>query len=202
LLLLLLVLIPEEDIVKTANLALLFMLSALLALLSVGNTFAYRQGQTDKFKIVPCGVEAYVTDRDPGGLNVRSGPGKTYKAIGNLPSQGVEGIVVHITGASGEWVRIDKAVEEGADQARVFFEGEGWVYAPMLGVSGMAITEGGTNLYQGPTTNSRFIIRIPGGDDSVIVRGCQGQWMYVEYKKKKGWAAPDTLCANPLTTCV
>jgi uncharacterized protein YraI len=197
-----LVLIPEVDIVKTANLAWLFILCALLALLSVGNTFAYRRGQTGRLTIVPCGVRAYVIDRDQKGLNVRSGPGKTYKAIGNLPSQGVEGIGVHITGASGEWVRIDRAVEEGGEQERVFFTGEGWVYAPMLGVSGMAITEGGTNLYQSPTTNSRFIIRIPGGDDSVIVRGCQGQWMYVEYKKKRGWAAPDTLCANSLTTCV
>lgn len=187
---------------KTANLAWAFMLSALLALLSVGNTFANRQGQTGKSKIVPCSVRAYVIDQDPGGLNVRSGPGKTYKSIGNLPSQGVDGIGVHITGASGEWVRIDRAVEEGADQERVFFEGEGWVYAPMLGVSGMAITRGGTNLYQSPTTKSRFIIRIPGGDDSVIVRGCQGHWMYVEHKKKRGWAAPNTLCANSLTTCV
>jgi len=36
---------------------------------------------------------------------------------------------------------------------------------------------------------------------SVVVRGCYGGWMYVEYKGVKGWGAPSTLCANPLTTC-
>jgi SH3-like domain-containing protein len=189
--------------VKTVKLAWLFILCSLLALLPVGDTPAYRlEGQTGKAAIAPCDVRAYVTDRDPGGLNVRSGPGKSYKTIGNLPKQGVEGIGVHITGASGDWVRIDRAVEEGGEPERTFFQGEGWVYASLLGVSGMAITDGGTNLYQDTTKNSRVIIRVPGGDDSVTVRGCRGQWIYVEYKKKKGWAAPDTLCANSLTTCV
>jgi len=43
---------------------------------------------------------------------------------------------------------------------------------------------------------------LPGGSDGAIVRGCQGKWMYVEYKKLRGWAAPGTLCSNSLTTCV
>jgi uncharacterized protein YraI len=192
----------EEDMVRTANLAWLSILCTLLALLPVGDTSARRRGRTGVVTIVPCDVQAYVIDRDPRGLKVRAGPGKTYKAIGNLPNQKVEGIRVHITGAGGEWVRIDSAVEEGSDQARTFFQGKGWVYAPLLGVEGMAITDGGTNLYQEMTKESRVIIRIPGGDDAVIVRGCSGRWMYVEYKKKRGWAAPDTLCANSLTTCV
>ena len=187
---------------RTANLAWLFILCALLALLPVGDTSASRRGQSGMATIVSCDVRAFVIDRDPVGLNVRSGPGKTYKVIGNLPNQEVEGIGVHITGASGEWVRIDSAVEEGGQQERIFFKGKGWVYAPLLRVEGMAITDGGTNLYQEMTTKSRVIIRVPGGDDAVIVRGCRGRWMYVEYKKKRGWAAPDTLCANSLTTCV
>jgi SH3-like domain-containing protein len=188
----------EEEIVKTAKLTGLFILCALLVLLPFGDTSASRRGQTGRVTIVPCDVEAYLIE---GGLNVRSGPGKTYKAIRNL-NQKVEGMRVHITGASGEWVRIDRAVEEGGDPDRTFFHGAGWVYAPLLGVSGMAITEGGTNLYQDTTKKSRVIIRVPGGDDFVIVRGCHGQWMYVEYKKKRGWGAPGTLCANSLTTCV
>jgi len=146
---------------------------------------ADRQGQTGRIPIVPCDLRAYVIDREPSGLNVRSGPGKTDKAIGNLPNQEVEGIGVHITGASGEWVRIDRAVEDGGEHERIFFKGEGWVYAPLFGVGGMAITDCGTNLYQDKTEKSRVIIRVPGGDDCVTVRGCHGQWMYVEYKKKR-----------------
>lgn len=187
---------------RTPRLEWLSIFCLLLALLSTGETSANAPDQTARITIVPCDVRAYVTDRDPAGLNVRSGPGQTHKAIANLPNHDVEGIGVHVTGASGEWVRIDRAVEEGGDQERTFFHGEGWIYAPLLAVGGMAIVKGGTNLYQDKTKKSRVIIRVPGGDDSVIVRGCNGQWMYVEYKKKRGWAAPDTLCANSLTTCV
>ncbi len=185
---------------KTVNRGLKFILCTLLILLPVRDISADRRGQTARVTTVPCDVRAYVIDRTPGGLKVRSAPGQNYKAIGNLPNRDVEGIGVHITGASGEWVRIDKAVEEGADQARTFFQGEGWVYAPTLAVSGMAITAGRTNLYQDKKKKSRIIIRVAGGDDAVV-RGCGGQWLYVEYKKKRGWAAPATLCANSLTTC-
>jgi hypothetical protein len=41
----------------------------------------------------PCATQAYVTDRDPKGLNVRSGPGANFPAIRRLPG-GVD-IVVH-----------------------------------------------------------------------------------------------------------
>lgn len=190
---------------KPANPALLFIVATFLALLPLAGTSAYRQTLSNSAATVPtipCDVRAYVIDHDAGGLNVRSGPGKSFKTIGNIPNQGVDGVGVHITGASGEWIRIDKALEEGADQPRTFFSGEGWVYAALLGVSGMAITNGGTNLYQNATRKSRVVVRIPGGDDEVVIRGCRGGWMFIEYKKKKGWAAPDTLCANSLTTCV
>lgn len=187
---------------RTLSLDWLCIFCLLLAIPSTSQTSANAPGQTTMTTIVPCDVRAYVADRDPAGLNVRSGPGKTHKAIANLRNQEVEGIGVHITATSGEWVRIDRAVEEGGEPERTLFHGEGWVYAPLLAVGGMAINRGGTNLYQNKTKKSRVIIRVPGGDDNVIVRGCNGQWMYVEYKKKRGWAAPDTLCANSLTTCV
>lgn len=187
---------------KPAKFAWLFILCALFALLAISDTQAYRRGRPAGSKIVPCDVRAYVAGRAQGDFNVRSGPGQTYKTIGHLPNQEVEGISVHITGARGGWVRIDRAVEEGGERERTLFQGEGWVYAPILGVSGMAITNGGTLLYQQATEKSRVITRVPGGDDGPIVLGCRGQWMYIKYKKRRGWAAPNTLCANPLTTCV
>ena len=170
------------------------------ALLPIDPTSA--SNQTAAPSIVRCDVQAYVIDGSATGLNVRSGPGNSYKVIGNLPNQKVEGIGVHITGASGEWLRIDKATEQGGERDRIFFHGEGWVFASLLGASGMAISNGGTNLYQQMSDESPVVVRIPGGDDAVKLQGCRGKWMYVEYKNKKGWAAPGTLCANSLTTCV
>jgi len=158
----------------------------------------YPQGPTGGHIITPCDVDAYVIDRDPNGMNVRSGPGSTYKIIGNLPNQDVNGISVHITGSQGDWMRVDIAVEEGGDEDRTFFKGEGWLYGPLLGVDGIG---GGTKLYRQPSSRSGAIGNLPGGGDGATVRGCQGKWMYVEYRKLKGWAAPDTLCTNPLTTC-
>ena len=164
-----------------------------------GSTSHYPQTPMGGDIVTNCDVNAYVIDPDPKGMNVRSGPGSTFKIIGNLPKQDVEGIGVHITGSKGDWVRIDLAVEEGAEQERTFFKGEGWLYGPLLGVDGIG---GGTKLYQQARTRSRVVGNLPGGSDGAIVRGCQGKWMYVEYKKLRGWAAPDTLCSNSLTTCV
>jgi SH3-like domain-containing protein len=146
-----------------------------------------------------CDVKAYVIDRDPKGMNVRSGPSSSHKIIGNLPSRDVEGVSVHITGSKGDWVRIDIAVEEGGVQERTFFKGEGWLYGPLLGVDGIG---GGTKLFLAPTERSRVVGNLSGGGEGGRVRGCQGKWMYIEHKKGKGWAAPGTLCANSLTTCV
>ena len=174
---------------------LVFFIALIFCLSAVGFR-ATGDDQTGAEAITSCDVAAYVIDQDPNGLNVRSGPGKTYKTIGNLPNQQVDGIAVHITGFQCDWARIDKAVEEGGDQERTFFEGDGWVYAPLLGVGGMQ-----TKLFEQQSAKSRVVIIIPAGDDTVIVRGCRGKWMYVEHKKMKGWAAPGTLCANSLTTC-
>jgi SH3-like domain-containing protein len=158
-----------------------------------------QQGASAAAGVVPCDIAAYVVDRDPAGLNVRSGPGSTHEVIGNLPNAKVDGgIGVHVTGSSGDWFRIDEAFEEGGDEERVFFKGTGWVYGPLLGADGVG---GGTNVYKEMSPQSRVVARVPGDSGSLTLRGCRGRWTYVEYKKVRGWAAPDTLCTNPLTTC-
>lgn len=151
--------------------------------------------------VTPCDVSAYVVDRDPKGLNVRSGPAGGFKVVGLLPNEGVDGVGVHITGASGEWVRIDRADEQGGDGERRLFKGEGWVYGPLLGTDGVGWVEGGTPIYKEPSKKSRVVARMLGGAEGAVVRGCRGKWMYVEHKKVRGWAEGSTLCDNSLTTC-
>src|SRR5262245_17134222 len=101
--------------------------------------------------IVPCNVSAYVIDQDPKGLNVRSGPGKNSAIIGNLPNKPDTGVVVHITGSSGTWLRIDSGHEEGTDEEQQLFKGVGWIYGPLLGLGGIADPKGGTPLYNQPS---------------------------------------------------
>ena len=179
------------------------LLTTLLVCILVGlagsevETSAYQQGG---YAIVPCDVAAYVIDKDPNGLNVRSGPGKNYAVIGNLAYKQYTGVGVHITGSNGDWVQIDLGVEEGTDEERTLFRGVGWVYAPLLGLTGIAQPEGGTLLYREASQRSRVVKLVPGEGD-VNVWGCRGEWLYVEYKKVKGWAAPSTLCSNSLSTC-
>jgi SH3-like domain-containing protein len=134
-------------------------------------------------------------------MNVRSGPGSSYKVVGNLPNQDVDGIVVHITGSSGDWVRIDRADQQGGDEERKLFGGEGWVHGPLLGVDGVGWESGGTRLYREPSRKSRVLARMQAGGEGGTVRGCRGKWMYVEHKKVRGWAAPGTICSNSLTNC-
>ena len=162
---------------------------------------AYSQIKADISNAIPCNVDAYVIDKDPQGLNVRSGAGRNFEVIGNLPFRDYTGIGVHITGSNGDWVQIDSAVEEGAEEDRTFFKGVGWVYGPLLGLTAIAHQPfGRTPLYQQASLKSRIITSVPGGDD-VTMRSCRGEWLYVEYKNMKGWAAPRTLCSNPLSTC-
>lgn len=174
--------------------AVLFTLLASAALPSAGG-----QGRTGKGSITPCDVAAYVNEPDPRGLNVRSGPGTTHKIVGNLPDQQAEGIEVHITGSQGDWVRIDRADEQGGE--RKFFRGEGWVYAPSLGVDGVGgFTPSGTPLYAGPS-KGRVVARLPVEGGGARVRGCRGRWTQIEYKGRRLWGAPNTLCTLAITNC-
>ena len=115
--------------------------------------------------VAPCDVEAYVNDPDPSGMNVRSGPGNTHRVVGNLPNQDVNGIVVHINGSKGDWVRINLATEWGGERDRTLFKGEGWVYGPLLGVNGVGWLEGGTPLYKEHGAKRLVVTKVPPDDE-------------------------------------
>jgi uncharacterized protein YraI len=167
----------------------------------VGAGSVLTQRKAGTARVSPCDAEAYVNDPDPRGMNVRSGPGSEYPVIGNLPNQDVDGIGVHLTGSRGDWVRIDRAVEQGGYQERVLFKGEGWVFGPLLNVDGVGGLGDGSPLFREPVAKGRVLIRVPVDGGGATVRGCRGRWLYVEHKGVKGWAAPGTLCSNALTNC-
>lgn len=144
-----------------------------------------------------CSTDAYVVDKDPDGLNVRSFP-RTGNVIGNIPLDS-EGTTVHLVGqnADGGWVQIDEA-RTTADQ--VVFSKRGWVSGNMLAVSTRGYDTKGVKLYEINDENSKVVATIP-PDTEVKVLGCDGGMLLVKYKNSQGWLAPESQCPNPVTNC-
>jgi uncharacterized protein YgiM (DUF1202 family) len=166
----------------------IFLLIGVLSFVFPVNSFS----QTVAKATTSCNIYAYVIDKDPNGLNVRSGAGKTFKSLGKImPDE--DGVMLEVVGATGGWLLIDNAETlSGAET----FSGQGWVFAPMLGTS----TRGKSKLYSQANTKSKAVATVPTEAEVVIV-GCSGDWAKVKYGGKQGWLAPDHQCGNPVTTC-
>jgi SH3-like domain-containing protein len=134
-------------------------------------------------------------DKDPKGLNVRSGPSDTYDIIGNLPTT-KDGVIVNLTASQGKWVQLSKA--QSPD--KVEFQGTGWVYSQLLGTSTRGYGTKGVSVYKSANTQSSVMGRIP-SETGVKLLGCSQSWALVEYEGVKGWIEPQSQCANPLSTC-
>lgn len=142
-----------------------------------------------------CNITAFVIDKDPKGLNVRSAPGESQKIIGKLPTTTI-GVIVDITGSKGNWVQISRA--ESPD--KVEFQGTGWVYSQLLGTSTRGYGTQGVSVYKSANTQSSVMGRIPPAT-GVKLLGCSQSWALVENEGLKGWIEPEAQCGNPLSTC-
>ncbi|MBD1836911.1 SH3 domain-containing protein [Coleofasciculus sp. FACHB-64] len=137
-----------------------------------------------------CDISAVVIDKDPQGLNVRSGPSSNSRILGKIPTYES----VDIIASSGNWVKITNAFREIGG-----FQGTGWVFLPMLGTSTRGYETNGVNLYVSPSQQSRKIARVPRRTDVKLI-GCQGEWAEIEYRGVKGWLKSDDQCGVG-TTC-
>jgi SH3-like domain-containing protein len=142
-----------------------------------------------------CQISAYIIDKDPKGLNVRSGPGNDYKILGTLPTNTLA-VIVSLTGSQGDWVQLSKA--QGAE--KIEFQGSGWVYAPLLGTSTRGYATKSVSVYSAVNSQSQVIGTIPSQRGTKLL-SCDRDWALVEYESLKGWIAPEAQCPNPLTTC-
>ncbi|MBW4577590.1 MAG: SH3 domain-containing protein [Aphanothece sp. CMT-3BRIN-NPC111] len=143
-----------------------------------------------------CNIFAYVIDKDPQGVNVRSGPGVNYKIIGKLPTTTDEASAELVASQRG-WVQLGKVESE----PNIQLQGNGgWVAASLLGTSTRGYETKSVNIYANATTQSRAVGRIPARTDLKLL-GCNGSWAKVEYKGIVGWLAREEQCATRLTTC-
>ncbi|HEY0174367.1 MAG TPA: SH3 domain-containing protein [Pyrinomonadaceae bacterium] len=150
----------------------------------------------------PCDLWVYVLDPDPQGVNVRQGPGKQFAAVGKLPHDEYS-LMVHVTGASGQWVRVSEA--ERMESGDNVFKGAGWVYGPGLATqtkdyAGLDPEEPRVKLYKEPSKRGAVVLRLA-NETEVALTGCKGRWARVRHKNVEAWLAPDSQCHSTITTC-
>ena len=150
-----------------------------------------------------CEIAAYIVDPDPQGLNVRTGPGKQFGVIASIP-RGENGVVVSVTGASGDWVLIEGA--DPMDEVQLY-KGAGWAYATLLGLDTTAGERELANenypvpVYRAPDRKSGVVGKIA-AQTPVTLTGCRGSWARIRYKQIEGWLPKDAQCANPVSVCI
>jgi SH3-like domain-containing protein len=159
--------------------------------------------ETAGVEIVPCSVGAYVISDNPAGVKVRSGPGEENAVIATLPIDPEVEVILYINGVAGEWFRITELYIYGDSKGETQTPDlVGWVTGPVLGLR--AIRYGTTGavvpLYEKPDTKSPVLTRLQ-SDAEVVVVGCRGDWVKVNYKGIEGWLAPESQCGNPFTSC-
>ncbi|MBK9164627.1 MAG: SH3 domain-containing protein [Acidobacteria bacterium] len=150
-----------------------------------------------------CGVDAYVIDKDPKGLNVRDQPSVKGKVLATLKTDpnsgdGPGSILVRVTGYSNGWVKIVRAYGDSGS----LFEGTGWVSAKMVATGTMGPIgqyNKPADLYAASNTN-RKIGTIP-SESEVSIAGFTCNWVKVKYKRKIGWIKASNVCGSPVTSC-
>lgn len=141
-----------------------------------------------------CAISAYVTDRDPNGLNVRAGPSARARVLDTVSNAG-SGVAV-ITGHSGGWFRV-RAIDDAETDTQLF-RGDGWVHGALLGLD---VANADPRLYAARDRNSRVLARLRADETRLTLIGCSGGWAQVRAEGRTGWLSPAGQCSNPLTTC-
>ena len=141
-----------------------------------------------------CAISAYVTDRDPNGLNVRDAPSAQARVVRTVSNAG-SGVAV-ITGHNGGWFRVSN-IDDAESDAHLF-DGDGWVHGSLLGLD---VANADPRLYASSNPRSRVLARLRADETRVTLTGCAGTWAQVRAEGRTGWLSPGGQCSNPLTTC-
>ncbi|MBN2223092.1 MAG: SH3 domain-containing protein [Deltaproteobacteria bacterium] len=156
--------------------------------------------ETAGYEVTPCQENekgristplwVFVGDKDPAGLNVRSGPGTGYPVVKTIPTGRTA--AVSITGSSGGWFHIDYVRICDEDKSFKSMELAGWVSGSLLQVR--VIYEIDAPLFSEPRKDSTIVTKVPGGT-LVTLSGCRCDswcgWLEVRYEEFQGWIRPD-----------
>jgi len=177
---------------------LLIMVGIILLMYSVNVRGQMTQAAADSM----CSASAFIVDRDPNGLNVRSGPNGKSKRIGKIPFD-KDGTMVTFIAAEGKWLKIKEVwnMEE-----KTVFSKTGWVYAPLLAItiSKQDPDSDFANAYEMPSTNNKVVARLPVFKEFRL-EGCFESWLKVTIPGKKGsvsgWVEDKDQCDLAQTNC-
>lgn len=152
-----------------------------------------------------CTGNAYITDKDPKGTNVRATPDVKSTVIRVIPFN-EDGVIVTLRASENGWIKISDYEPIGGGKKKV----NGWVSATLLGTGGRSVEKIGKVLYAEPNLSSKTQSLTQLGDLNEIgwrLLGCSGDWVHVEqrYPASKaplsGWLPGDSHCPNPVSTC-
>lgn len=161
-----------------------------------------------------CSFSAWAANTTPAGTPIRSGPGKTFPAIGTLPPAreteaglyGIEAATFDVVEAKNGWFRIDKVVFQRLD-----FDEEPVVY-PSGWISGadLSFALQSDFAFERPDARSAKVASSwndPNGQNPVRfhdAEDCQGEWVKLTVSgydgaEKPGWVRG--LCGKLETAC-
>jgi SH3-like domain-containing protein len=141
-----------------------------------------------------CSISAYLTDRDPNGVNVRAGP-STGSAVLHVVGADIAGVAAIREHRRG-WFGIAGIVDAESDSP--VFQGRGWVHGSLLGLD---VANADPRLYAAPRSDSRVVATLRAADTQVTLIGCAGPWAHVRAGGRTGWLSAEGQCSSPLTTC-
>ena len=172
-----------------------------------------------------CEMNAYISDEDPKGVNVRGGPSNQAKVV-HVIKRG--DTMVSIAAEANGWFRINQVSPiEGKDRKVT-----GWLHGSRL-AAGLMIMQAGKaqeRLLEEPSEQSKTLLllrwdpgedqskqelsaELPGGKREIIdynkIKGaaeakllaCSNGYAKVRVHKYEGWLKTDRLCGSPVTTC-
>jgi hypothetical protein len=194
---------------------------AIAAAVVAAPAFAAPAPKVDTSGATQCEVHGYLTDTDPKGTNVRSGPDAHAPVIGHLAREYSDPSVkmdfaaeFTIIGSKNGWMLIKdaKTGQYGDKPEKTVYAGPGWISGGLVGFS-----IGTNSLRSGPAATDKVIAHLIDtargiGPDSYAVKrvyGCRGSAVDVDIvlppgvdpkaRPIRGWSRH--VCSNQVTTC-
>ena len=146
--------------------------------------------------------QAWVTDPDPTGTNVRQTPNGVVMRI-LMPNE--HSYMVNVLEEWNGWFRIDNPIQQLDTEEDLYCDGDMptlWIHSSLLGCTTLRDVQ----LLKEPSSSSPVSIRI-GADVVVQPMAIKGQWVKIKHtdedsnKTFMGWVKASSLCGNPITLC-